>query len=314
MFLYTVHATSDNPVLDDGTPIGRLVDAYGIADRLGFSPRWCSGLYKDSLADSWFSIWVASPHIAETINLIESDEAIPIDALEWTRVLREHGDATDGGPGWRDEFERIFDVGGLPRWRLEYLAPDSPETTRALPVKLLTEELVTRAADVLGKLAGFGEEHVEVLQYALEYVDACARDEFMRAGLQEPVDAASAYSLCVQTSGVAALLWMLGVKGGLDLALCNIGINELASSGACFERAQLLRQMWDAAPHGCTAGDFEEMRDCFVSALGGAAHALYAEGMPDVGRDEPCVCGSGLRFGECHGGTHGIDWYVGLGE
>ena len=308
---YTVHGATDHPKWDSGVAVGSVADDFGLEERLGFRPRWCSGLYENSLAESWFSIWVASPLFVEVVSFIQSDKAVPIDALAWTQVRQQYMDTPSGQPGWLEEFERIFDVEGVPEYRLEYLVPDSPQTTRSLPVEILTRVLETEGAGVLARLTGLGNEGAEKLQGFFRHIVSDSKELAAQLGLGWPLGLENSYRCIVQTSGLPALLWMLGTDSPIDTCLLDIALNDFGNRAGCsYDRAQQLRLRWDTEPAGFTAGDFDEMFHCFKDAASEAAKRSSERMSRGTGRNDFCPCGSGRKFKKCHGARHDLEWYA----
>ena len=308
---YTVHGADDYPKWDNGVPVGSVADDFGFEERLGFRPRWCSGLYEDSLAESWFSIWVASPLYVEVVSFIESDRAIPIDALAWTQVRQQYMGTPKGHPGWLEEFEQIFDVEGVPRYRLEYLVPDSPKTTKSLPAVIFTQALETEGARILAKLTGLGDEGTTKLQGFFHHITSDSKELAMKSGLGWPLGLENGYRNIVQMSGLPALLWMLGTRSPIDTCLLDVAISDFGDSAGCsYDKAQQLRLRWDTEPSGFTSTDFDEMFYQFKDAASEAAKRSSERMTRGVGRNDMCPCGSGRKYKKCHGARHDIEWYA----
>lgn len=308
---YTVHGADDHPKWDDGVSTGSIADDFGFEERLGFRPRWCSGLYEDSLAESWFSIWSASPLYVEVLSFIGSDIAIPIDALAWTQVRQKYMDTPEGEPGWLAEFERIFDVEGVPRYRLEYLVPDSPKTTRSLPAAILTQALETAGARAISELTGLGHEGMEKLDSCFKHIASESKGFATEAGLGWPLGLENGYRCIVQTSGLPALLWMLGTQSPIDTCLLDVAIDDFGDHAGCsYDKAQQLRLRWDTEPSSFTNSDFDEMFRQFKNAISVAAERSSTRMTRGTSRNEPCPCGSGRKYKKCHGVSHDIEWYA----
>lgn len=308
---YTVHGEDEFPKWDDGRPVGSIADDFGFEKRLGFRPRWCSGLYEDSLADSWFSIWSASPLFVEVMSFIESDAAVPIDALAWTQIRQRYMGSSAGQPGWLDEFEQVFDVEGVPRYRLEYLVPDSPKTTRSLPAEILTTGLSSGGAQIISKLTGLGDAGAAKMQRFFEHIMTDAKGFAEAAGLKWPLGLENGYRCIVQTSGIPALLWMIGTKSPIDTCLLDIACNDFGDRAGCtYDKAQIIRQRWDEEPSSITDEDFEELYRLFRESISEAAERSAARMAQGTGRNEPCPCHSGLKYKKCHGAHHDIEWYA----
>ena len=309
---YTVHGADEHPAWDDGTKTGSVADDFGFDRRLGFRPRWCSGIYEDSLAESWFSIWVASPLFVELISFIESDDAIPIDALAWTQIRQRYMGLPDGEPGWLDEFECIFDVEGVPRWRLEYLVPDSPGHIKSIPAAMFTHALETQGAHNISKLYQLDEDQTAQVRENFTHIVEAAHSMANRAGLNWPLGLENGYRCIVQTSGIPALLWSIGTRKPFDPCLLDMSADDLGDRPGCaYDLAQQCRQRWDEDPNSFTSEDFNELYRLFKMAISDAAEKTALRMMSGVERNERCPCGSGKKFKKCHGTRHDIDWYGG---
>ena len=308
---YTVHGADSHPKWSNGRSTGSVADNFGFEDRLGFRPRWCSGLYEDSLADSWFSIWAASPLYVEIVSFIESDKAVPIDALAWTRVRQRYLGMPKGQPGWLDEFEQIFDVDGLPRWRLEYLVPDSPRTTRKLPASMFTNGLEAEGVRLVAGVLGLGDKGTTRLLHYFKHILSDSKQLAMDVGLGWPLGLENGYRCIVQTSGLPAVLWMLGTHKLIDTCLLDVTCNDFGEHAGCtYDRAQQLRRRWDEEPSSISDEDFNELHRLFIEAASEAAGRASARMTRGTGRNDLCPCRSGKKYKQCHGASHPLEWYA----
>jgi hypothetical protein len=123
------------------------------------------------------------------------------------------------------------------------------------------------------------------------------------------------YGAFVQTSGVFALLWSLAA--GTTFSGWWLSLTPLTIAGTSYERACALRAAWYESCDREESESFpreglEDVRRWFYRALDDAAKSAASYWMRelrgDVGRNDPCPCGSGLKVKRCHGSVPGFAW------
>lgn len=71
-----------------------VAEGTGLERYLGYRPLFCSLINPDSLTDTWFRIFSASPSFSRYIDVyeVEAEQAIPMDTVAWCeRFLTKEG-------------------------------------------------------------------------------------------------------------------------------------------------------------------------------------------------------------------------------
>ena len=93
ILLYTVQGNDEIP----GYGYGSMADESGLTDYLGYRPFFCTRIDPDSIAQSSFRIWAASPQIVDKIIMfeIEESECIPMNIVDWSNNCLGHSNDTE---------------------------------------------------------------------------------------------------------------------------------------------------------------------------------------------------------------------------
>ena len=308
MHLFSAHGEADI----DGHY--SLADRFGLSEFLGYRPVWCSGLYADSLADSWFSLWAAAPRFIEVLSFYDTADYVEIDALAWTRFMHGAEYGHEGALERCDQIDAIFDTANTPRWRKEYLInPDAVKTSKNLPIVLFSEGGLRSGAliDFLGYFYKIADDDRTLFDEAFRRICDDGIEQAELNGWGAPLPIESQYRLFVQPSGLISLLWSVGLGRNLAGPLLSVASDDLCPQPGCaYDQAQQLRAKWDAEPQQFTPDDFALMYEKFQQGLLSAVTSRMRTYYSNVGRNEPCPCGSGDKYKRCHGSPHPLDWYA----
>ena len=275
-----------------------VADKTGLTAYLGYRPYFCTKLDPNSLAESWFRLWMASPRYPETINIfiIDESEAIPMNVLDWSNKCL-HGKFTP----------EIFESIKNDHYSLatDYLVKEIPETRIAIePAALLY------STEIYDYALGSTYEEKERICDMFKLVQDNCIDYAKKMKEKKPKtdDKDILYSI-LRNSGIVSFLWQVATGCSVTTSLYTITLTDLFS--ASFTTAENLLLKWDAAIESgeeFTYEDFELMRSEFLKALDIAAKSAAAREakLNGIGRNDLCSCGSGKKFKHCHA-TKGID-------
>ena len=205
-------------------------------------------------------------------------------------------------PAVDDWLPFVFDAGGH-RWGE---AEPSPEQQRARALILRRHAALNRA------IAEYGSFDPFILEVDEDVADADEPHPEI-AGARSPRDAADA-APPMDPIGAAVLPWVAGFEQAVHLLP---GLAELDDPAVATTLARLFRFLPDDE-HGTAALVARELP---IASLGDAIAEVAAcvaelyeltlplrykvhavrRGTPKVGRNEPCPCGSGRKFKQCHG-------------
>ncbi len=289
MLLYTAHAAEPLPDL------GSVAESTGLERRLGYRPLFCTLLNPDSLADSWFRAYAASPSYVQVIDVYEVDDksAQPMDVVTWCDECLGSGEPDDDAltralaPEGSDFTDYLLDPDAAPlrSWRFDVL------------------DILNGRLDDLA----LGSAERAALQHSMESVRALPSREDVRLGSslggnldQIPLEMWYRFMLTVS---LMPLVWSQVTGTRVSPWLLSLVPDALGTTPG-FQEAQAYVSVWDQSIGEREAFGHERfaaMRACFLRGLDQMAGQLVqdrarAEG---VGRNDECFCGSGRKFKKC---------------
>ena len=292
MILYTAQGKSPRPGNYS------LARTTGLADVLRYDPLFCSGVCPESLADTWFRIYCASPRQAEVIDIYEVDDAQAqaMDVVAWCATCM-----ADDGANRADAatLAAVLDH-PLPVFSDYVLRPNAPAQRH-------------RRYDVLSLIQGnatnldLSKEAAEAFAFAAQRLQALAASPdvsmFCSLGGDISALAPSEWYRLLTMSGVVPLLWAQSTGRSVSPLLVRMDPRDLIQTRG-FQRAQELVAAWDRSlgvPGAFGHADFLAMRAAFIEGCDQLAHTLVGREAARRGirRNDPCVCGSGRKFKSC---------------
>lgn len=313
LLLMTAHGLEENP---DERPVA---DVTGLTRRLGYRPSFCTRLYPDDLAKSWAAAWVATPRHTDVTELFWVDEAdaVPIDAWHWSQHGLDGHEATGDERPWNEDKERSFCVDGVTDWQREYLVREIPDKALRFHADHLTHELPTFVSGLLRRNDAVPADMRESFLDVTTMLRDQMYDTMKRA--YDDLDAVTPtewYDAFVKKTGVFAFLWSLASKRTFHSWYFMIAPETF---GPSFMLAQVLREHWAKSCGMRGEGAFGRED---LDAMGKAVHEMLDESARsiargwlrdaagNVGRNDPCPCGSGVKLKRCHGNVRGMEWLI----
>lgn len=297
MWLYTAQGTTVQKNRQS------TADTTGLTSHLGFRPLFCSYFNINSLSDTWFRIWSASPRYIDEIWLmeVEEDDAIPMDVITWTESYlpnKGKGDTVDFSAVLNTEFRESTDYivrpDVSPRKIYKYSLFDiinANYDSWSLPDnERLSWLSVTKNLRDLSETASLG----------------------VTAGRQMgSVLTAEAWYGILRLTGFVPLLWsnVTGHKNSrFANAFCMHSTDDIIRSDE-FQEAQNLMDQWDDSTDGSRQFGFDSfirMRDLFCAAVDQHGHSFVESvaKINKIGRNDYCFCGSGRKYKKCHQVMH----------
>ncbi|MDO4797991.1 MAG: SEC-C domain-containing protein [Coriobacteriales bacterium] len=293
MLLYTAYGEVPAEHLDS------VAQRSGLERYLGYRPHFCSLVNPDSLVDTWFRVFAASPRFVQVIDVYEVDaaQAVPMDVVAWCGTCF----GVNGGPEPNDDTLIEATLNADHPDATDYIVPFDVVPTRTWRFDVL---------DILnGKLDGLGLTSAEqsALQHSMERVRALQREhgDLLSTSLGQRTDQLSLelwYRLMV-AAGLVPFVWsqVLGRKIAPELLRTDPWA-LMRTPG--YRRAQEGIIAWDRSlgtPGQFGHADFEAMRNSFVAGCDQLAHQLVETKAARAGtaRNGTCFCGSGKKYKKC---------------
>lgn len=277
-------------------------DTSGLTAYLGYRPIFCTKVDENSLTETWFRIWAASPRGTDIINIFEVDESecIPINLLEWTNeCMCENADEETIAAVLNDNNKIATD----------YLVKEIPAVRIEIPVRLLMNQTTVYERLLNIKKNDSVLNIFKAVQQSCKYNVGKAH---MKGVMDVNSDSTMAQYGIMRMSGIVPFLWSIATKRGVNDVLMSIMPEEFNCFS--FTKAQILLESWDSIIEN--GGEFiedayREMHDLFIEAINTAtktsiARVAKAKG---IGRNNKCPCGSGKKFKHCHSGKD-LDFIV----
>lgn len=279
-----------------------VADTSGLTAYLGYRPVFCTKIDENSLAETWFRIWAASPRGTDIINIFEVDESecIPINLLEWTNeCMCENADEETIAAVLNDNNKIATD----------YLVKEIPAVRIEIPVRLLMNQTTVYERLLNIKKNDSVLNIFKAVQQSCKYNVGKAH---MKSIMDVNSDSTMTQYGIMRMSGIVPFLWSIATKRGVNDVLMSIMPEEFNCFS--FTKAQILLESWDSIIEN--GGEFiedayREMHDLFIEAINTAtktsiARVAKAKG---IGRNDKCPCGSGKKFKHCHSGKD-LDFIV----
>ena len=292
MLLYTVHGK------EGGNDRRSVAVESGLSDYLGYVPMFCSLVNRDSLTDTWFRVYSASPSFVEVIDVYEVDdvEASPMDVVDWCNLCLREQYPSDSRPfelmmnGHHPEStDYLLNPKAAVRrqWRFDVLdlincSVDGIEGDEQLKKALALSMRKLRAAP--SKMSSF-------------YESVSGRD-----ALSGQLTMETWYRL-VTLSGAIPFIWSTVTGNDISPRLVDIDVADLGKTGG-LQKAQLLLAEWDntlGENDEFSHAQFQAMRSFFIDGCDQLAHSI-ADGVASklrMGRNDECFCGSGKKYKKC---------------
>jgi len=275
-------------------------DQAGLTDFLGYRPYFCTLVDEDSLSETWFRLWAASPRCPEEIICfsIPEEDCIPINLLDWSN------NCLCMSPK-QDEIRDCLNK-NLPH-ATDYLVKEIPEDALRLPVAALyqsssvLESLLKDIYDAPEYVVTYAKEsHTIFLERTRALLET---DSFCYGKSRAKEDVAFAY-WAIRMSGIIPFLWAILAKKDAQPGLLAINAADFIGTPA-YIRAQDILMEWDnriSNNSPFTIEEYQEMRSQFISALDILAnkHTELIAKAKGIGRNDKCFCGSGKKFKQCH--------------
>lgn len=289
MLLYTAHAREAH------SGQVSVAQATGLERRLGYAPLFCTLLDPDSLADTWFRAYAASPSYVQVVDVYEVDDAAatPMDVVTWCDECLERGEVDPEAlsralaPSDATCTDYLLDPAAAPHrtWRFDVL------------------DILNGRLDGLG----LGDADRERVARSMAAVRAFPRrpDVSLASSLGGGYDSITLevwYRLML-TASLIPLVWSQVTGRALPGELLALDPGVLASTPD-FAQAQANVAAWDlSVGSGESFGHerFAAMRAGFLRALDEVAAQIVAgrARRAGVSRNDACICGSGLKFKKC---------------
>ena len=293
MLLYTAHGKDAR--------VGRssVADRTGLTEYLGYKPMFCSLVNPDSLADTWFRVWSASPSYVDVIDVYELDdsEVTPMDVVDWCDTCF----GLDGEPYPNDN--ALFEA---------MLNAEHPESTDYI-IKPGLDVRRSWRFDVKGFINyevddfGLDEDKRKALVASLERMRLLPRNPALSmyntvgGSIAEPT--MEQWYRFMTVTGVVPVVWSVVTGNDISPDLVRIDPIDLMQT-AGFQRAQSLLMEWDNSL-GETIGfghaRYSSMRNAFITGLDQLAHGIAEQkaGEGGTSRNGTCFCGSGRKYKKC---------------
>lgn len=289
MLLYTAHAREAQ------AGQASVAQATGLERRLGYAPLFCTLLDPDSLADTWFRAYAASPSYVQVVDVYEVDDeaATPMDVVTWCDECMGQGEADPEAlsralaPSDATCVDYLIDPAAAPHraWRFDVL-------------------------DILnGRLDGLGLDDADRDRVARSMAAVRAFPHRPDVSLTSSLGGGYGsitlelwYRLML-TASFIPLVWSQVTGRALPGELLALDPGVLAATPG-FAQAQKSVAAWDLSiGSGTPFGHerFAAMRASFLRALDEVAAQVVAgrARRAGVSRNDACFCGSGLNFKRC---------------
>ena len=275
-------------------------DENGLTDYLGYRPVFCTKIDENSLSETWFRIWAASPRCPEEIIVFSMPEenCIPMNLVDWSnKCLCKKPDP--------ETVKSVLNA-SLPE-ATDYLVKEIPEDALRIPVVGLYytteffESVLRDAYNAPEYVISYAKEALEVFQ--LQSHNLLSSGAFKYEGKQAKEDVAAMY-FAIRVSGIIPFLWSLFTENNVNPGLLAVNVTDFVGTPS-YVRAQDILGEWDEmiyANKEFSLDRYHEMKDEFIKTLNLFAEKhmeLYAKGKK-IGRNDKCFCGSDKKFKACH--------------
>lgn len=300
MILYTVQGRRPDPGHTS------VADATGLSDFLGYEPLFCSRISPDSLADTWFRLFCASPSQADVIHVLEVDDsqAQAMDVVTWCATCFD----AERRPVRADEAALAA--------ALDCPSPEFADYVVPRDVAAASHRRYDVRALLRGDASGLGlsREEAEALAMAAQRVrelvtspDAHLSSSF---GTQIASPSLGEWYRLLMLGGVVPFLWAQATGRRVCPDLVRMDPRDLAQTRG-FARAQEGVARWDRSLGTLGSfghADFLRMRAAFVEGCDQLAHTMVTRRAARLGlrRNDACLCGSGRKYKSCCM-TNGLD-------
>lgn len=293
MLLYTAHG--DMPA----DMVNSTARNTGLERYLGYRPCFCSLINPDSLSDTWFRLFSASPRYVEHIDVYEVDaaQAVPMDVVTWCQTCFGAGDT----PAPDDD--ELFRAA---------LNADNPDSTDYI-LRADVSPARSWRFDVHAMLNGCFDsldlepDEQRALEYSMARVRALPREQNGRlyTSFNLRVDQMSLemwYRIMV-ASGMTAFVWSHVLGKRIAPELLAIDPMDLMSTVG-YQRAQQAIVAWDnslGAPGVFGHAEFASMRRAFLTGCDQLARRLVEQkaAATSTARNGTCFCGSERKYKQC---------------
>ncbi len=293
MLLYTVYGEMPADKLDS------TAQRLGLERFLGYRPHFCTYINPDSLADTWFRAFSASPRFVRVIDVYEVDDAqaVPMDVVTWCETCFGANDT----PAPNDDRLLGAALNADCPHATDYIVPFGLE-----PSRMWRFDVLRLLNGQLGELGLDGREEA-ALQHSMERVRALPRehgelffDSFGGRVKELPLE--MWYHIMV-VAGLVPFVWSRVLGRRIAPELLDIDPWDLMRTTG-YRRAQAGVAAWDRSlgvPAQFGHADFEAMRDDFLAGCDQLAHDLVGKRAAAAGtaRNGTCFCGSGSKYKRC---------------
>ena len=271
-----------------------VADTSGLTAYLGYRPVFCTKIDSESLAESWFRIWAASPNAPETIRIFEVEESdcVPMNVVDWSnKCLNRECDNNVIASVLNDKMPQMTD----------YLVKEIPNEGIEIPVGLLYQSTV-----VFERLLNIPlNEKQSILNIFKAAQKACRRVLESSIGTDgSRIDKTSYDAIygAMRLTGIIPFLWQVAACRGINDVIFSIMPENFNVTSLM--KAQELIQKWDNSigEEEFSYEDYDDMRNAFIDALNSAAKSVVEQAAKSkrIGRNDKCPCGSGKKFKHCH--------------
>ena len=269
----------------------------GLSAHLGYRPLFCSYVNPDSLSDTWFRIWSAAPGRVDELWLMEVDdsEVITLDSLLWTNGYLS---------GEKKDFDKVLNTPFCESTDLLIKPDTQPKQIYKFPFL----DIINGTYDDWDIA---NEEKVVwlfITQQIREFQQSSriyGTDDNFVSSDPSSVTCEQWYGLATYT-GLIAYIWAIATGRREKRFNKFLSIYDTAALRGALSAAGPLMYKWDEAAAGngsFSRDEFLEMRNIFIRGanLYGQEAAKSVADEEKIGRNDPCFCGSGLKYKKCHG-------------
>ena len=293
MLLYTAYGETPAEALDS------TARTTGLERYLGYRPHFCSLINPDSLVDTWFRIFAASPRFVQVIDVYEVDElqAVPMDVVTWSATCL----GADGQAGPCDDGILAAALNADHPHATDYLVPFDLEPARLW--RFDVRRLLNGQLDGLG----LSEGERAALHSCMARVRALPHEHaellVSSRGRQVGQPTMETWYRLMASSGMVPFVWSHVLGRTIAPELLRIEPWDLAQT-AGYQRAQAGVAAWDRSlgvPGQFGHAAFEATRGAFLEACDQLAHVLVERRAASEGtaRNGTCFCGSGRKYKKC---------------
>jgi hypothetical protein len=293
MLLYTAYGELPADKVDS------TAQRLGLERYLGYRPHFCTLINPDSLADTWFRIFSASPRFVQVIDVYEVDDAqaVPMDVVTWCETCF----GADDGPAPNDDRLLAAALNVDFPHATDFIVPFDLEPNRLWRFDML--RLLNGRLDDLGMTA----EEEAALRHSMERVRALPHEhgELFHDSFGRRVQMLTPemwYRIMV-VAGLVPFVWSRVLGRRIAPELLDIDPWDLMRTTG-YQRAQQGVAAWDRSlgiPGQFGHADFEAMRGDFLTGCDQLAQELVGRRAAIAGtaRNGTCFCGSGRKYKRC---------------